>query len=86
MVNKTLLRQAICDGAFSPVAVNQQGQPIKIPVTPEILASVASLSEDVINATLTVYVANKTKALNAQLLRANANAASIQAQLNELAA
>lgn len=83
-VNKDLLRQAICDGAFSPVAVNPQGQPIKAPVTAALLSQVSLLSEEVINATLTLYVANKIKSLNSQLIKVNATAASIQAQLTAL--
>ena len=82
-VDKVMLRKAICDGAFGNVVNGApQGQPpmARAVVTPEVLAAVAGMTDDIINATLTLYVSNKNAQLDKQIAAETKRLADLQAQ------
>ena len=77
---KLQLRQAICDGAFSsnnPAIIN----PIPVDKVPEVMQTVAALSEDAIRSILAVWIPAKKQVLNMKLCKANAAVNLIQQQL-----
>ena len=83
-INKDLLRQAICDGAFTGTQQNQQGQMQRLPVTPAVLAQIAGMNDEQIQAVLDAYVANKKLALAQQKDNLTKQVASITAQITAL--
>lgn len=83
---KVNLRQAICDGAFSQVNQAPNGQLQRGAITPEVLASVASKSDDEIRAVLLLWKTNKVATLTKQVAQLNAQLAVANTALTGLQA
>ena len=85
-IDKNILRQAICDGAFNTVVQNSNGQVQRTPLTASVLATVASMTDDQIQPILDLYVASKRVQLNNEAALLNAKLSNINSQISALQA
>ena len=81
MINKVILRMAICDGVFSNPQ-NQIRPALKI--TSDVLAAVSNMTDDQVNAILTTYTLQKKAALQKALSSGQANVTQINQALSNL--
>lgn len=81
---KKLLQQALCEGQFNGLAVDQKGMAVMGNITPAVLNYVAGLSDEDIRIQLRQFQANKIAQATAQLTAQQANLSNAQTALAAL--
>ena len=80
-IDKDLLRVALCEGVFKFPSKSENVESLNVfRITPEILSSVAALSDEEIQAKLDTYVADKTDRFTKAISSAKEYIADLQGQ------